>query len=66
MNWSQGQTKLPNMVVVVPSTVEAGPRNEGIFQAMSKVILKVDEIKGLKGDIEKLKKEMKTKDERMA
>jgi hypothetical protein len=33
---------------------------------MSQVSLKVGEIKGLKGDIEKLKQEMKTKDERMA
>jgi cell division protein FtsB len=33
---------------------------------MSKVSLKVGEIKGLKGDIEKLKQDMKTKDERMA
>jgi peptidoglycan hydrolase CwlO-like protein len=33
---------------------------------MSQVILKVGEIKYLKGDIEKLNQEMKTKDERMA
>ena len=33
---------------------------------MSQVSLKVGEIKGLKGDIEKLKQEMKTKYERMA
>jgi hypothetical protein len=33
---------------------------------MSQVSLKVGEIKGLKGDIHKLKQEMKTKDERMA
>ena len=32
---------------------------------MSQVSLKVGEIKGIKGDIEKLKQEMKTKDERM-
>ena len=32
---------------------------------MSQVILKVGEFKGLKGDIDKLKKEMKAKDERM-
>jgi peptidoglycan hydrolase CwlO-like protein len=32
---------------------------------MSQVSLNVGEIKGLKGDIKKLKKEMKTKDERM-
>ena len=32
---------------------------------MSQFILKVGEIKGLKGDIQKLKQEMKAKDERM-
>jgi hypothetical protein len=42
-------------VVVVPPTVEAGPNTEGIVQAMSQVILKEGEIKGIKGSIEKLK-----------
>jgi hypothetical protein len=65
VNWSQGQTQLPNMVVVLPSTIEVGPRNEGLVQAMSQVSLKMGEIKGIKGDIEKLKQEMKTKYERM-
>jgi FtsZ-binding cell division protein ZapB len=54
------------MDVAVPSIVEVGPSTEGLVQAMSQVSLKVGEIKGLKGDIEKLKQEMKTKDERMA
>jgi FtsZ-binding cell division protein ZapB len=54
------------MVVVVPSTTEVGPSTEGLVQAMSQVILKVGEIKGLKEDIEKLQQEMKTKDERVA
>ena len=53
------------MVVTVPSTTEVGLSNEGLVQAMSQFSLKVREIKGLKGDIDKLKKEMKTKDERM-
>jgi hypothetical protein len=66
VNWSQGQTELPNMVVVVPSTAEIGTRTEGLVQAMSQVSLKVGEIKGLKGDIEKLKQEMRKKYERMA
>jgi cell division protein FtsB len=54
------------MVVVVPSAVEDGPSTEGLVQTMSQVSLKVGEIKGLKGDIDKLKQEMKTKYERMA
>jgi cell division protein FtsB len=66
VNWSQEHTKVPNMAVTVPSTAEVGPRTEGLVQAMSQVILKVGEIKGLKGDIDKLQQEMKTKDERMA
>jgi hypothetical protein len=53
------------MDVVVPSTTEAGPSTEGLVQAMSQVSMNVGEIKGIKGDIEKLKQEMKTKDERM-
>jgi FtsZ-binding cell division protein ZapB len=65
MKWSQDQTKLLNRVVVVPPTTEAGPNTEGLVQAMSQVSLKVGEIKGLKGDIEKLKQEMQAKDERM-
>jgi hypothetical protein len=66
VNWSQGHTELPSMVVVVPSTAETGPSTEGLVWAMSQVILKVGEIKGIKGDIDQLKQEMKTKDERMA
>jgi hypothetical protein len=54
MNWSQGQTKVLSMAVAVPSTAEAGPSTEGLVQAMFQVSLKVREIKGLKGDIEKL------------
>jgi hypothetical protein len=54
VNSSQGQTEAPNMVVIVPSTAEARPSIEGLVQPMSQAILKVREIKGLKGDIEKL------------
>jgi hypothetical protein len=43
------------MVVVVPPTTEVGPSTERLVEAMSQVSLKVGEIKGLKGDIEKLK-----------
>jgi hypothetical protein len=53
------------MVVNVPSNIEVGPRTEGLVPAISQVRLKVGETKGLKGYIEKLKQEMKTKDERM-
>ena len=55
VNWSQGQTEVPNMFAVVTSTAEVGPSIEGLVQAMSQVSLKLGEIKGLKGDIEKLK-----------
>jgi FtsZ-binding cell division protein ZapB len=54
------------MVVDIPFTIEYGSNTEGIFQAMSQVILKVGEIKILKGDIEKIQQEMKIKDEKMA
>jgi FtsZ-binding cell division protein ZapB len=54
------------MVVVVPSTAKVGPSIKGLVQAMSQVSLKVGEIESLKGDIEKLKREMKIKDEKMA
>jgi hypothetical protein len=66
VNWTQGQTELLNMVVAVPPIAEAGPSNKGLVQTMSQVSLKAGEIKGLKGDIEKLKQEMKVKDEIMA
>jgi hypothetical protein len=43
------------MVVDVPSTTKVEPSTEGLVQVMSQVSLKAGEIKGLKGDIEKLK-----------
>jgi hypothetical protein len=54
------------MVVASPLVAKVGTSTEGLVQAMSQVSLKVGEIKGLKGDIEKLKEEMIAKDERMA
>jgi hypothetical protein len=66
VKWSQEQTKLLNRVVVVPSNVEVGPNTKGLVQDMSQVSLKEGEIKGLKGIIEKLKKDMQAKDEIMA
>jgi len=39
--WSQGQKKVPNMVVDAPSTTKPGPSTKGLVQAMSQVILKV-------------------------
>jgi hypothetical protein len=65
VNWSQGQKELLNKAVVVPPTTEVGPNTEGLVQAMSQVILKEGEIKGLKGSIEKLKQEIQAKDEKM-
>jgi hypothetical protein len=59
VNFQQGRIEVPNMVV-------AGPSTEGLVQAMSQVTLKLGEIKGLKGDIENLNQEMKTKYERMS
>jgi hypothetical protein len=49
VNWTKGQTKLLNKVVVVPPVAEGGPSTEGLVQAMSQVSLKAREIKGLKG-----------------
>ena len=55
MEWSQEQTKLLNMDVVIPLAAEAQTNIEGLVQAMSQVSLKEGEIKRLKGSIEKLK-----------
>jgi FtsZ-binding cell division protein ZapB len=65
-NWSQAQAVTSYMVVIVPANIEVGSSTEGLVQAMSQVSLKIGEIKGLKEVIEKLKKEMKVKDEKMA
>jgi cell division protein FtsB len=65
-NWSQAQVATSDMVVIVPDNTEAGSSTEGLVQAMSQVSLKTGEIKGLKEVIEKLKQEMKVKDEKMA
>jgi SMC interacting uncharacterized protein involved in chromosome segregation len=57
---------LLNKDVIVPLAAEVGPNIEGLVQAMSQVSLKEGEIKGLKGNIDKLKQEIHAKDERMA
>jgi hypothetical protein len=54
------------MVVIVPSNIEAGSRNDGLVQTMSQVSLNIGEIKNLKEVIEKLQQEMKTKEDKMA
>jgi predicted transcriptional regulator len=66
VNWSQGKTRASNMVVVAPSTTKTKQSTDGLVQAMSQVSLKVEEIKSLKGDIEKMQQEMRIKDEKMA
>jgi hypothetical protein len=48
------------------SCCKSEPNNEGLVQAMSQVILKEGEIKGIKGRIKKLKLEMQEKYEIMA
>jgi FtsZ-binding cell division protein ZapB len=66
VKWSQEKIELLNKVVVVAPTAKLGSNTKGLVQAMSQVILKEGEIKGLKGRIEKLKQEMQAKDERKA
>jgi FtsZ-binding cell division protein ZapB len=65
-NWSQMQAMTSDMEIIVPANIEAGSSTEGLVQAMSQVILKTGEIKNLKENMEKLKQEMKVKDEKMA
>jgi FtsZ-binding cell division protein ZapB len=64
-NWSQAQVPTSDMAVIMPANTEAGSSTEGLVQAMSQVRLKTGEIKGLKEVIEKLKQELKVKDEKM-
>ena len=54
------------MVVIVPSNTEAGSSTDGLVQAMPQVILQTMEIKSLREVLEKMKQEMKIKDEKMA
>jgi FtsZ-binding cell division protein ZapB len=54
------------MVVTIPTNTEAGSSTEGLVQAMSQVSLKTGEIKNLKENLEKMKQEMKVKDEKIA
>jgi FtsZ-binding cell division protein ZapB len=65
-NWLQEQVATSDMVVIVPANTEVGSSTDGLVQAMSQVSLQTGEIKNLKEALEKLKQEMKTKDERMA
>jgi cell division protein FtsB len=54
------------MAVIIPTNTEAGSSTDGLVQAMSQVSLKTGEIKSLKEVLEKMKQEMKIKDEKMA
>jgi hypothetical protein len=54
------------MTVIVPTNTEARSSIDGLVQAMSQVSLKTGEIKCLKEVIERMKQEMKVKDEKMA
>jgi hypothetical protein len=54
------------MVVIVPTNTEDGSSTDGLVQAMSQVSLQTGENKSLKGALEKMKQDMKTKDENMA
>ena len=53
------------MEIIVPVDVEFGSSIEGLVQAMSQVSLKTSEIKSLKENLERLKHEMKVKDEKL-
>jgi FtsZ-binding cell division protein ZapB len=65
-NWLQGKVATSYMVVIVLANTEFGSRTDGLVQAMSQVSLQIGEIKILKEALEKLKQEMKIKDEKMA
>jgi FtsZ-binding cell division protein ZapB len=55
-----------DMEVTIPANTEDGSSTEGLVQAMSQVSLKTGEIKNLKENLEKMKQEMKVKDEKIA
>jgi hypothetical protein len=63
--WLQGQVATSDMAVIVSANAEDGSSTDGLVQAMSQVILQTGEIKILKEALEKLKQEMKIKDEKM-
>jgi FtsZ-binding cell division protein ZapB len=65
-NWSQMQATTSDIEIIIPANIEVGSSTEGLVQAMYQVILKTGEIKNLKESMEKLKHEMKVKDEKMA
>jgi peptidoglycan hydrolase CwlO-like protein len=66
VKWSQEKEEFLNKDVVVAPTAKVGSNTEVLVQDMSQVSLKEGEIKGMKGSIDKLKQEMKAKDERIA
>jgi FtsZ-binding cell division protein ZapB len=65
-HWSLAQEATSDMAVIIPANTEAGSSTEGLVQAMSQVSLKTGEIKNLKENMEKMKQEMKVKDEKIA
>ena len=64
-NWLQGQVGALDMVVIIPAYAKSRSNTDGLIQAMSQLILQIGEIKILKEALEKLKQEMKIKDEKM-
>jgi hypothetical protein len=65
-NWLQGQVATSDLDFIVPTDAKDGSSTNGLVQSMSQVSLQMGEIKILKEALEKLKSEMKTKDEKMA
>jgi FtsZ-binding cell division protein ZapB len=64
--WSQMQATTSDMEIIVPANVQVGSSVEGLVQAMSQVSFKTCEIKSLEENLEKLKQEMKVKDEKLS
>jgi FtsZ-binding cell division protein ZapB len=64
-NWLQGQVPTSDMVVIITSNRKVGSSIDGLVQDMSQIILQTGEIKILKEVLEKMKQEMKIKDEKM-
>ena len=54
------------MEIIVLDNAEAGSNAKGLVQAMSQINLKTGEIKNLNENLEKLKQEVKVKDEKLA
>jgi FtsZ-binding cell division protein ZapB len=60
------QATTSDMDIIVPTNVEGRSNVEGLVQAMSQINLKTCEIKNLNENLEKLKQEVKVKDEKLA